>query len=137
MVVQGRALGGVAGHIVVAEVAAGAAVGQRADRDDFAAVAGAGDGEVAVPAIVAGRNDDHVARIPDRFGGEDEGIGGVAFVHTFAEGQVHHTNVVAAAVGQDPVQARDHVADGAAAVVIEDFQRQHTTVFGHAFENAA
>ena len=75
-------------------------------------VAGVGRVIVAGAARVACRADDDDARFPRRLNRHVQGVGGVAFVHGMAEGYVENADFVRGLVLNDPVDARDDVADG-------------------------
>ena len=109
MVFQGRAHRRIGGDVVVAEVSAGAWSVKEPTVMIFAAVAGAGDGEVAVQAVITGRGHDDVTRIPHLLHRKHQRIRGVTFFDALTQRQVDHPNVRAGAVDEDPVERGDHV----------------------------
>ena len=71
---------------------------------------------------VAGRRHDDDARVDHALGRERQRVGDVRLGDRRANREVDDADVVGGPVRDDPVERRDHVADVAAAAIVEDLQ---------------
>ena len=82
---HGRSTRGIGGNEVIREIGTGLVIGNGTNGDDLAGVTRAGDGEVAVTAVVAGRNHHGDAGVPHGLGGQYQRVIGGLGLHGLAK----------------------------------------------------
>ena len=118
-VVSGAGSTGRVARNLVAERIVGVPVGDRADRDDLAGVARAGDRAVAILAGVPGRSNDNDPGVPEGLDRHHQRVIDHGFGDRLAERHVDHPDAIGVLVQQNPVEAGYDVGDEAFAFIVQ------------------